>query len=219
METTEMDIAGLGAPNSKKNPAAAAIKALRIQENKLTGNRDKFLNRLGLFPKEIAEGIATNRIQLVDHVVYSSKFIGAKSQIDIVTDADVKKTGLTNFNRARFENGEYFLLCGIRVRYDGAAIDSEASILAANFADTLAGVIRNGEMTLEINQKKILDKFPLSVFDSLNNSNVDKGYYPLENPKPVMYEQLIKASLFFAAAADVTKALRFEMVGILTQRN
>jgi len=222
MEATEIDISGLGGPSPKKNPAAAAIKALRIQENQLTGYRDKFLNRLGLFDPEIAMAIIANRLQLVDHTVYSTKRVQGSSQIDIIADADVKQVGVTNLNRSRFENGEFFLLCAIRMRYD--EVTTGDAVYTADFQDlSLPASVRNGEMTLEINSKKVAERFPLSVFDTTGKTTVDKGLYVLENPKVIMKEQLIKSSLYFTnavtAAAGKDAVLRFEMVGILTQRN
>lgn len=172
--------------------------------------------------------------QVVDHILYAAKSVSGVSTFDdLVKTDDSLAVGLTNIAQAQLPANQFFMLTGISIQYAVAAGTTADNVKAADYKNILPAAIRNGETSIAVNKKPILDKILSEVFatagewKSTGDTNAAAGtavtytmgaggvvgYYELDNPKMIEPQQLIEIKMKFAAAAASNAALRIQFHG------
>lgn len=193
----------LGAINvlSPLKKAAAMKKMLNRRPMPVAGgehnSRSKMMRMLHLFPLEIRNGLLHRRLQLVDSEYYFVKNVSGLTSIKMIQDTDNKAAGLGNVSKQKLEKDNHFCLTGV-ILLTGVAAAKEDVVF-----DVITHEIRNGDFEFKINGGKYItpaSRIPCEVFDTSNRTDIRKGLWHLDNPKPIEAEQAIEFNIDFAMA-------------------
>lgn len=173
-------------------------------------------------------------MQVVESVIYSAKVAGAvTSYADLFKSDDVISVGKCNLSQATLPANTAFLITGIALQYALSPTDATDPNLKIADWGLIPTVIRNGEISLTVDSRPVLDKLSCEVFHSYGNNvatgdtNVAAGtaitytmqqtaigLYKLEKPKWIFPNQHLAVDLRFAGAlAGATSAIRIMLFG------
>ncbi len=143
---------------------------------------EKFMVEL---PDHIKQGLASNKLKMADHTVYSIKAINGAKTIKMFEPQDVKEVGLTNVSNGRLPKNSALLVSGIYILQGVAAtITSKDDIKSTVLTGIdLVGALSTGEFTLKANKKSIVDSTSNQVFKTTGFNAVPVGFYKLANPR------------------------------------
>ncbi|MDO9186938.1 MAG: hypothetical protein Q7W13_13070 [Bacteroidia bacterium] len=172
-------------------------------------SRDEAMMRLGMLPENIRKGLAEKRLQLADTIFYAVKAAGAGTTIKMITNADVKSVGISNFANGKLDKDNYLLLTHVR-------LTSGISVIGA--VDTAFGIagkeILNGQVEFKAGTKYLLpNECGNKIFDTTNQTDITTGTYRLANPKWLEPQQQIEFNLSLSQAAPVNTFIRVELIG------
>lgn len=171
-----------------------ARKNLASTEN---NSRAKMLRLLVYFPPEIQKGLLERRLQLVDSEYYFVKNVAGVKTIKMIMDTDNKAAGLGNVSKQKLEKDNHFCLTGVGL-LSGIAVNKEDVTF-----DVVGHEIRNGDFEFKINGGKCItpaSRVGCEKFDTSNRTDIRKGMWILDNPKPIEAEQAMEFNIDFAAA-------------------
>jgi len=173
-------------------------------------SRSKMMRLLHLFPKDIQDGLLNRRLQLVDTSYYFVKNVGGVKNIKMILDTDNKAAGLGNVSKQKLEKDNHFgltdiiLLAGV-----GATVGDPVF-------DIIPHEIMNGDFECKINGGKYItpaSRIPCSVFDTTGRNDIQRGLWPLHNPKAAEAEQAMEFNIDFALPAAGNTWLKLELKG------
>lgn len=154
--------------------------------------RDEAIRRLGALPKEIRDGIAAKKLQIVDARFYAVKAASAVSSVRMLKNDDSKGEGVTNLSKGQLDKDLFFLCTGVML-LSGVDADPKLAVY-----DTVPFAIANGDFEFKANGGKYIvpKDMPAMVFTH-GRTDREKGLFHLENPK------------WFEPQTDITFDMRF----------
>jgi len=173
-------------------------------------SRTKMLRLLPYFPPEIRKGLMEKRLQLVDSEFYFVKSVGGLKSIKMIQDTDNKAAGLGNVSKQKFEKDNHFAMTGV-IMLAGVAVNKEDVTF-----DVIPHEIRNGDFEFKINGGKFItpsSRVSCEIFDTGNRTDIRRGMWLLDNPKPVEAEQAIELNIDFATAPAANTWAKAILVG------
>lgn len=210
-EKTEMLLGAIAAMAPiQKRAAISKLTQTRVSAGGSNlSSRDEAMMRLGMLPEAIRQGLANKRLQLADTIFYTTKSIGALQQIKMITNADVKSVGISNFANGKLDKDNYLLLTHVSLT---------AGISAVGPLDASYGIpgkeILNGQVEFKSGTKYLLpNECGNKIFDTTGQSEVKLGTYRLANPKWLEPQQQIEFNLALSQAAPVNTHIRVELIG------
>jgi hypothetical protein len=213
------DLMGIDTENSdllgriSKLPKDQQGKALKQLMRRGSGggsesSRREMEQRFNQLPKEIRDGLLNKRLQLVDTRFYVIKDISGKNAIDVFQGTDQKSVGLGNLANQKLEKDNWFIIYAMRMLYAQNAAGRDT----ADFIH-IVPIILNGEFELEAGNKKLIGLADNTAFDTRNRTDLQIGYYKLENTKIIEPQVEIKMPVRFTAAAGTTTFLKVIFIG------
>lgn len=182
-----------------------------IPTSNLTAKAE-FENRLHLLPASVVAMLQSGKMQLVDKQIYTARNIGASSNIELMSNADVSVVGSANINNRKLEAHQHFLLTGI-ILQSGVNVDPKAAAY-----DLPTQNIINGEFELQVGSTIVVPRTSCSVFNTKETQS-RVGYYKLENPKIIGPQTEIKPELWTSAANAENTCVKIILVGVITEKN
>jgi hypothetical protein len=147
------------------------------------GSRAEMEKHFGELPLHIKEALINGDLRLADSTIYSIKAVTSKT-IKLFETQDDKETGLRNVSNAKLQKNQAFMVSAIVLLAGTAADGSKDKIIATRYGGLEEyPAIANGEFSLRSNKKQIVPETSNGIFKSLNNHNVQVGYYKLANPR------------------------------------
>lgn len=190
----------------------APVKAAAPATSNLTAKAE-FEKRLHLVDPSIVEALKNQRMQLVDKALYTAKKIGTATNAELMLNSDVAVAGVANLNNRKLEANQSFLVTGVIML---SAVNADEK--AANY-DVIGANIRNGDFQLMIGSKVLIPKTSCEVFNTAGRSDVQKGYYKLENPKMIPPQTEIKPEIFCPAPNVENTCVKIILVGATVEKN
>lgn len=166
--------------------------------------------RIATLPQPLVQGLKSGVFAWRDHVLYTSKKIGANIRADLSVSSDTKVVGLCNYDRRRLEANNYFMVTGLRM-LQGVADTVEACKFAPLSGDQL-----NGEFDFKLGSVDVLQGLSLRKFASTDP--VDPGYYRLDAPFMIIAQTEIIPTINLPIAGDPNLCIRFEMDGVIIRK-
>jgi hypothetical protein len=188
----------------------AAKKPAASTEN---NSRTKMLRLLPYFPADIQRGLLERRLQLVDSEYYFVKSIAGVKNVKMILDTDNKAAGLGNVSKQKLEKDNHFCLTGVVLLSGVAPVGGGKEDVTF---DVIPHEIRNGDFEFKINGGKNItppSRVSCEKFDTGNRTDIRKGLWVLDNPKPVEAEQAMEFNIDFAAAPIANTWAKAILVG------
>lgn len=201
---------------SRATPAqrAAAFKKISAAQNAGGVNlspRDHAVLRVAGLPEAIQMGLASKKLQFVDHTIFATKVANAVTSIEMFKSDDDKAHGVSNIAKAQLDKDHWFLLTGVRITSGVSAVLSDTAYSVA------AKAILAGDFEFKANGNKYV--FPkdsgLSRFDTTNKTNVAAGEAQLSNPKWLEPGTDILFDMKFPQATAANTNIKIELIGVL----
>jgi len=171
--------------------------------------------------------------QTVDAIIFAAKSASASTSFDqlFATD-DSLSVGTVNISNAQLPVNTYFMCTAISLQYGVAG-----GVLPQNVKETdfnlLPAEIRNGEFSLSMNKKPILEKTLCEIFDHADNyiavgdtnaaaatpvtytlqGRGDVCRYELNSPKMLLPQELLEVKLKFVKALAANAAVKIILHG------
>lgn len=181
--------------------------------NTENNSRSKMLRLLPYFPSDIQKGLLERRLQLVDSEYYFVKNVGLVKNIKMIMDTDNKAAGLGNVSKQKLEKDNHFCLTGVAFLAGVAPIGGDKEDVTF---DVIPHEIRNGDFEFKINGGKTItpaSRVACEIFDTGNRTDIRKGLWVLDNPKPVEAEQAMEFNIDFAKAPVVNTWAKTILIG------
>jgi hypothetical protein len=198
VENTNALLGALNAmPPDKRAMMMKKMGAKKAAPGNANTSRSKMLRLLPYFPAEIQKGLLERRLQLADSEYYFVKSVAGLKNIKMIQDTDNKSPGLGNVSKQKLEKDNHFCLTGV-ILLTGIAPNKEDVTF-----DVIPHEIRNGEFEFKINGGKTITpaaRVSCEIFDTGNRTDLRKGLWTLDNPKPVEAEQAMEFNIDFATA-------------------
>ena len=148
------------------------------------GSRAEMEKFFGELPKQIKEQLASGKLRLADHLVYSIKPIQGAKTIKLFESQDVKEVGLRNISNAKLPKNMAMLVSGIYLLQGTPASLSSDDVKQTTFATlTSVGALANGEFKLKANKKQLVSDTSNRKFCTDDYMLRPRGYYKLDNPR------------------------------------
>ena len=148
------------------------------------GSRAEMEKFFGELPKHIKEQLASGKLRLADHLIYSIKPIQGAKTIKLFESQDVKEVGIRNVSNAKLPKNMAMLVSGIYLLQGVAASLSTDDIKQATFGTlSSVGALANGEFKLKANKKQLVSDTSNRNFCTDDYHLRPKGYYKLNNPR------------------------------------
>ncbi len=172
-------------------------KHFRIDKNGLkhesgaSKDRLKVIDRLQLLPEDAQIELVKGRTQLVDSFIYVTRNLSNISNGELVLTDRGAKVGRSNLSNGKYDYN--FTLTGVQLLYD-------AQNEFGKFEDDLPEGIRNGELLISHNGKKISSPMVLNVLASQNGYPVNSrfNFLKLNNPKMLLAHKDFSINLSLA---------------------
>ncbi len=149
-----------------------------------TGSRAEMEKFFGELPDQIKKQLASGKLRLADHLVYSIKPIQGAKTIKLFESQDVKEVGLRNISNAKLPKNMAMLVSGIYLLQGTAASLATDDVKQTTFSTlTSIGALANGEFKLKANKKQLVSDTSNRKFCTDDYSLRPKGYYKLDNPR------------------------------------
>lgn len=165
---------------------AKAINKLARPSAPSRGSRAEFEKFFPELPEHIKEGLRSGKLRLADHVIYSIKPVNAAKTIKMFESQDVKEVGLRNISNGKLPKNMAMLVSGI-ILLQGTPATGAADDVKSTVYDIIdsKGALNTGEFTFKANKKHLLNSTALKKFCTGDYNLVPKGYYKLDNPRPI----------------------------------
>lgn len=148
------------------------------------GSRAEMEKFFGELPDHIKQQLASGKLRLADHLIYSVKPISGAKTIKLFETQDVKSVGLRNISNAKLPKNMAMLVSGIYLLQGVAATLAEDDVKQTTFASlTAKGALANGEFKLKANKKQLVSDTSNRNFCNDNFVTRPLGYYKLDNPR------------------------------------
>lgn len=191
----------------------AGSKGGGVVPTKNLSAKAEFESRLYLLPDDVVAGLKSQQMQIVDKTIYSNKSIDVAAYSELMVNSDVSVPGVTNINNRKLETNQFFLLTGITL-LSGTGADAKA----VSYGE-IAAIIKNGDFQLRVGEKIVIPRTSCYIFDTAGQTNVQKGYYKLENPKIIPPQTEIKPELWSAGANAANTCVRIVLHGAIVEKN
>lgn len=175
------------------------------------GSRAEFLEKINEVPENIVNDLDDALLRLGDFIIYSIKPIGASKTIKMFETQDDKEVGLRNISNAKLPqkmtmmcSGVFLLVGTAPAAVSGAPTSDE--IKATSFGSiggTNLGALANAEFELKANKKVIIPEISCRAFVTDNNHNWPIGFYKLHNPRLILDNVLLEATLELGTTEDI----------------
>lgn len=188
-------IEGIGALPKASPVRKAAVAKITQKVNSKGGGmvatknlsaKAEFESRMYMLPPDVVAMLKSQQLQLVDKMIYCNKSIDTAAYAELMVNSDVGVPGVTNINNRKLEPNEFFLLTGVTL-LSGTGLDAKAVAYGE-----VAAVIKNGDFQLRVGEKIVIPRTSCHMFDTAAQTNTQKGYYKLENPKLIAPQTEIK---------------------------
>lgn len=180
------------------------------------GSRAEMEKHFAELPKHIKDGLNKGELRLADTIIYSRKQVNSKT-IKLFETQDVKAVGMRNISNAQLPKNQALLVSGIfllaAVVADGNLTDDK--VMSASYGKVEDfPAISNGEFTLKANKKIILSDVCNTVFKTANNHQLPIGYYKLANPRIIVDDVQLEATIELGSLTGIDTAKTFLYVGL-----
>jgi hypothetical protein len=166
---------------------AKAINAITRPPAASRGSRAEFEKFFGELPDHIKEGLKNGKLRLADKTIYSIKPVNGAKTIKMFESQDVKEVGLRNISNGKLPKNSVMLVSAIYL-LQGTPATAAADDVKSTVFDIIdtKGALNTGEFTFKANKKHLLSETSLKKFHTGNLTIVPKGYYKLDNPRPIL---------------------------------
>jgi hypothetical protein len=148
------------------------------------GSRAEMEKFFGELPKHIKEQLASGKLRLADHLIYSIKPIQGAKTIKLFESQDVKEVGIRNISNAKLPKNMALLVSGIYLLQGVATSLATDDVKQATFSTlTSVGALANGEFKLKANKKQLVSDTSNRNFCNDNYHVRPLGFYKLDNPR------------------------------------
>jgi hypothetical protein len=181
------------------------------------GSRAEMEKLFPELPDHIKEGLKKHELRLADTLIYSRKPVNSKT-IKMFETQDVKAVGLRNISNGKLPKNQalavsgVFLLAGVIGPNVPMSDDAVMSAAYGKIEDYPA--IANGEFTLKANKKIILGDVCNCVFKTSNNNQLPFGYFKLANPRLIVDDVQLEATIELGSLNGVDTSRTFLYVGL-----
>jgi len=142
---------------------------------------EKFFSEL---PSHIREQLASGKLRLADHMIYSIKPVNGAKTVKIFESQDVKEIGLRNISNAKLPKNMALLVSGVYLLQGVAASLAIDDVKQTTFNTLNAvGPLANGEIKLKANKKQLISDISNRIFITDDFNLRHRGYYKLDNPR------------------------------------
>jgi hypothetical protein len=212
-----------GVAAQARQTATAAARALQKKavQGKRSGSairekhddtaKTKLENRIHLIADEkIRKGLETGELTAVDHEIYVIKAADG-TYTEMITEADDKKTGLSNLVKGQLPSGTAMLVTHVALM-EGTG----ASPAAVDFG-VISANTRNGEYSFSASQKTLGDTCSTEAFYG-TPSDEYVSYHRLECPVLIQNATDIKFNLKTPGAPAADTCYKLLLRGVITAR-
>jgi hypothetical protein len=148
------------------------------------GSRAEMEKFFGELPKHIKEQLASGKLRLADHLIYSIKPIQGAKTIKLFESQDVKEVGIRNISNAKLPKNMALLVSGIYLLQGVATTLGTDDVKQTTFNTlTSVGALANGEFKLKANKKQLVSDTSNRNFCTDNYRLRPMGFYKLDNPR------------------------------------
>lgn len=193
-----------------RKAALKKISSMQAAGGNNLSPRDHAILRIDGLPKEIREGLADKRLQLVDDVIYITKVASVVSDVELFKSDDLKGHGTSNIAKAQLDKDLHFLITSVRLTSGVNASPKDATY------GIIAKEISNGDFEFKINGGRYV--FPkdsaTSRFDTTGKQNVAVGEFVLSTPKWIEPDTDIIWNLKFSNPSAANTNIRAELIGV-----
>lgn len=221
-------INGLAAtPEAKSNAKKKVFKAGKrggglnfTGGSKNMNAKDIFESRMNQLPQAMQRDLMSGKLQLINKVYYSRKFVSSLSNAKMFDTDQLTATGKTNLLNGKMAANKAFACVAIRVTgcTHSETADGDSVLYGCSFGEACNNVL-NGEFEFGVGSQNFVEKSPASIFRTTGNSNVPAGLYMLDTPKMVLPQEEVKFELYFAGTAPAKTALSVELIGVETTKS
>lgn len=151
-----------------------------------------FTSRKNKMSKTERAAVEDTSKNIIDAAFYAVKYVGDEHRVEMFSDNDMKKTGITNVSSGKLEKGEPFACTGMILltgNYDGTGEDP-ADAIRANYGQ-IHELVRNGHFKFTVNGGiVVVDDLPNDVFAThrtIERVVMDNGHVadPVADPADV----------------------------------
>jgi hypothetical protein len=159
------------------------------------GSRAEMEKHFNEIPSYVQAGLKSGELRLADVMIYSIKPVTSRT-IKMWETQDDKEVGLRNISNAKLPKNQCLLVSGITLLAGTAADSTKDKIVATDFKalENFPSIV-NGEFNLKANKKQLVPETSIGMFKTGNFHFVPVGYYKLANPRLILDDILIEATL------------------------
>ena len=159
------------------------------------GSRAEMEKHFSELPQNIKDALLKGELRLADTIIYSIKPVNSKT-VKLFETQDVKEVGLRNISNAKLPKNQALLVSGIFL-LAGVSADATTDKIMATKYDALETypAITSGEFSIKANKKVIMPESSVAMFKTSNMHNLPIGYYKLANPRLILDDILIEATV------------------------
>lgn len=176
-----------------------AINKLATPGMPSRGSRAEMEKTFAELPSYVQAGLKSGELRLADTMIYSIKPVTSQT-VKLWETQDDKEVGLRNISNAKLPKNQCLLVSGITL-LAGTSIDAtKAKVIATDFKglENFPAII-NGEFNLKANKKQLMPETSIAIFKTSNFHYVPIGYYKLSNPRLIVDDILIEATVELGA--------------------
>ena len=196
-DTQVAEFAGFGdLPEAQKAAVGQKIKRIGAVAGLLkragsvadvTGSRTELLKRFPKLPQEIRKGLVSGVLQITEGNFHTAILLqtgsnSSDSTQELLLTSQTFQTGVTNLDRGMLPKGYYLLVAAIQYLFGDAPTVGTSNVQIASYG-TLPAPLRNGSFVFKANGKFIVPEMSANVYDKTNRTDVDLGFFKMENPK------------------------------------
>lgn len=159
------------------------------------GSRAEMEKHFNEVPAYIQEGLKSGDLRLADTMIYSIKPVSSRT-IKMWETQDDKEVGLRNISNAKLPKNQCLMVSGITL-LAGTSVDATKDKIVATDFKALENfpALVNGEFNLKANKKQLMPETSIGMFKTQSFHFVPIGYYKLANPRLIVDDVLIEATL------------------------
>lgn len=174
---------------------AQTVNKLASPASPSRGSRAEMEKHFNELPAYIKAGLKNGELRLADATIYSIKPVSSRT-IKLWEPQDDREVGLRNISNAKLPKNQALLVSGITILAGTSADATKDKIMATDFK-ALEGfpAIVNGEFNLKANKKQLVPETSIGMFKTNNFHYVPIGYYKLSNPRLIVDDILIEATI------------------------
>lgn len=184
----------------KKVSATAGLLKRAQSATGVNGSRTELLKRFPALPADIRQGLMNKSLQITEgnfftHVLLNTGSNTNPATQELILTSQVFATGVTNLDRGMLPKGYFLLVSAIQFLFGDAPIAGGTPQVSQAPYGTIPAPLRNGSFEFVANGKYIVPEMSANIFDKTNRTDVDLGYFALDNPKLIEPQQSIKFNI------------------------